>query len=106
MPHGEFDAATSTVKLTTQWSDKTLVQQVAGARWDGSDKIWHVPATWPAVVQLRGVFGDAFTLGQSLIDEVWKWRHERIDPVLELRTALEPIEDRSIELEVIRSWRT
>lgn len=90
MPHGEFDAATSTVKLTTQWSDKTLVQQVAGARWDGNDKTWHVPATWPAVVQLRGVFGDAFTLGQSLIDEVWHWRNTWVDDALRLRQQVEP----------------
>lgn len=106
MPHGEFDVTTNTVMLTTIWSDKDLVQQVAGARWDAEAKCWRVPATWPAVVQLRGVFKESFTLGQSLIDFVWKLRRERIDPVLELRTALEPIDDRSIELEVIRSWRT
>ena len=90
MPHGEFDAASGTVKLATQWSDKTLVQQVAGARWDGVEKVWHVPATWPAVVQLRGVFKETFTLGQSLIDEVWRWRKEWVDDALRLRQQTEP----------------
>lgn len=106
MPHGEYDATTSTFAIATQWSEKELIQQVAGARWDAEGKIWRVPATWPAVVQLRGVFKESFTLGQSLINFVWQLRRERIDVVLELRTALEPIDDHSIELEVIRSWRT
>jgi hypothetical protein len=106
VPHGEYDASTSTFAIATAWNEKDLVQQVAGARWDAENRTWRVPATWPAVVQLRGVFGPSLTLGQSLIDYVWKLRRERIDVVLELRTALEPIDDRSIELEVIRSWRT
>jgi hypothetical protein len=106
VPHGEYDASTLTFAIATQWNERELIQQVAGARWDSEAKVWRVPATWPAVVQLRGVFGPALTLGQSLIDYVWAMRRERIDVVLELRTALEPIDDRSIELEVIRSWRT
>lgn len=106
MPHGEYDASTSTFAIATTWNEKELITQVAGARWDAERKIWRTPATWTAAVQLRGVFGDAFTLGQSLIDYVWELRRTRIDPVLELRTSLEPIDDRSVELEVIRSWRT
>lgn len=106
MPHGEYSVSTSEFAIATQWNEKTLVQQIAGARWDAPTSSWRTPATWTAAVQLRGVFGDALTLGQSMIDFLWQLRHDRIDPVLELRTALEPIDDRSIELEVLRSWRT
>lgn len=106
MPHGEYDPTTSTFAVATQWNERELVQQVAGARWDSEAKLWRTPATWTAAVQLRGVFKEALTLGQSLIDYLWELRRERIDPVLELRTALEPIDDRSIELDVMRSWRT
>lgn len=90
MPHGEYDATTSTFAIATQWSEKELIQQVAGARWDPEGKIWRVPATWPAVVQLRGVFKESFTLGQSLIDEVWRWRNTWVDEALSLRQQIEP----------------
>jgi len=90
VPHGEFNAATNTVTVLTQWSEKDLIRQVAGSRWDANDKLWHVPATWPAVVQLRGVFGNALTLGQSLIDAVWSWRHAWVDDALRLRQQIDP----------------
>ena len=106
MPHGEYDPTTSTFAIATQWNERELIQQVAGARWDSEAKLWRTPATWVAAVQLRGVFGPALTLGQSLVDFLWELRRNYVDVVLELRTALEPVEDRSIELEVMRSWRT
>lgn len=90
MPHGEYDATTSTFAIATTWNEKDLVQQVAGARWDAEGKIWRVPATWNAAVQLRGVFGETFTLGQSLIDAVWRIRESWVDEALRLRTQLEP----------------
>lgn len=90
MPHGEYDASTSTFAIATAWNEKDLVQQVAGARWDSEHRTWRVPATWNAAVQLRGVFGPALTLGQSLIDEVWRIRESWVDPALALRQEIYP----------------
>lgn len=90
MPHGEYDASTSTFAIATAWNEKDLIQQVAGARWDAEGKIWRTPSTWTAAVQLRGVFGQALTLGQSLIDQVWRIRESWVDAAVRLRQQVEP----------------
>lgn len=91
MPHGEYDPTTSTFAVATQWNERELIQQVAGARWDSESKLWRTPATWTAAVQLRGVFGPALTLGQSLIDQLWHIRNTWVDSALALRSNVEPI---------------
>lgn len=91
MPHGEYDVTTNTFAIATQWNEKDLVQQVAGARWDAEGRTWRVPATWPAVVQLRGVFGPTLALGQSMIDVVWAWRNNWVDDAIAQRSNTEPI---------------
>ncbi len=48
------------------WSDKELIKQIPGARWDSNRKIWHVPKTWPAYVQLHGTFGDRCVIAKDL----------------------------------------
>lgn len=91
MPHGEYDPTTLTFAIATQWNERELIQQVAGARWDSESKLWRTPATWTAAVQLRGVFGPALTLGQSLIDELWRIREAWVDDALALRANVEPV---------------
>lgn len=91
MPHGEYDRTTNTFAIATTWNEKDLVQQVAGARWDAEDRTWRVPATWPAVVQLRGVFGNALTLGPNLVDVVWSWRNNWVDDAIAMRGNVDPI---------------
>lgn len=90
MPHGEYDSTTSTFAIATQWNEKEIIQQVAGARWDPETKVWRTSATWTAAVQLRGVFGDALTLGQSLITYLWQLREAWVDKALQLRQQIEP----------------
>lgn len=106
MPHAELDADVGLVRLQTTWNQKTLVQQVPGARWDATGKHWTVPLTWASLVALRGVFGDALTVDQPLSDWTWAEYRSRVQPALELRDALAPIDDGSPEIEMIKSWRT
>lgn len=90
MPHGEYDASTSTFAIATAWNEKELIQQVAGAKWDANYKTWRTPATWTAAVQLRGVFKESLTLGQTMIDYVWSIRESWVDAALALRQQIEP----------------
>ena len=104
MAHAELDADVGVVRLRTQWHQKELVRQIPGARWDAHGKVWTVPLTWASLVTARGVFGDVLTVDEPLQDWSWRHYHERIRPALELRDALEPVDDGSAELDVLRLW--
>lgn len=106
MTYAELDEVAGVVRLQTVWNQKTLTRQIPGARWDAQAKQWTVPATWASMIVARGVFGDQLTVGPSLTEWSWREYHERIRPTLELRQAMELIEDGSPEVEVIKSWRT
>jgi len=104
--HAELDADVGVVRLRTQWNQKQLVRQIPGARWDATGKVWTVPLTWASMVTARGVFGDALTVDDALRDWSWDYYNQHVQPALELRSRLEPIEDNSPELQVLRSWKT
>jgi SNF2 family DNA or RNA helicase len=53
--------------VACDWSDKELIKQVPGARWDASRKMWHVPMTWAAYVQLHGTFNGRMTVAPDLV---------------------------------------
>lgn len=84
---------------------KELVRQIPGARWDAQGKNWTVPLTYAALVTARGVFGEQLTVGDALSDWIWREYRERVQPALELRQALAPIDDGSPEYQLITSWR-
>jgi SNF2 family DNA or RNA helicase len=104
--HAELDADVGVVRLRTQWNQKDLVRQIPGARWDATGKVWTVPLTWASMVTARGVFGDALTVDEPMRAWSWDYYQRHVQPALELRTRLEPVEDGSPELGVIRSWTT
>lgn len=106
MTHAELDADVGVVRLQTTWNQKSLVRQIPGARWDAQGKHWTVPATWASMIVARGLFGEQLTVGPALTDWSWREYHERVQPALELRQAMELIDDGSPEIEVIKSWRT
>ena len=106
MAHAEYDAATGVITLQTVWNQKTLTKGIPGSRWDAQRKIWTLPASWASLVTARGVFKDDLTVGDKLAEWSWNYYNKHIAPVLEIRERLEPIEDDSPEMKVIRSWRT
>lgn len=104
MPHAQLDADVGVIRLQTLWNQKDLVRQIPGSRWDAEVKSWTLPLSWASVVAVRGVFGDALTVDQGLSDWSWETFRTRVQPALELREALAPVDDQSLDLATIRSW--
>lgn len=73
MPSAEVSG--DVIAVETRWTDKDLVKLIPGSRWDPDLKLWTLPLTWAACVQLRGVFRDNLTVGPEL--EAWSWREYR-----------------------------
>lgn len=86
MPHAELDG--DLVVVETRWTEKTQIEGVPGARWDPNRRSWTVPLTWGGCVTLRGVFGDALTVGEKLA----YWSHDevrdRVAPAVALRERI------------------
>lgn len=79
------------IDVTTQWTEKELVKQVPGARWDTCDRrVWCLPLSWASCVALRGVFGQKLEVEEKL--NAWAQREveTRIAPAMRLRTLTEP----------------
>lgn len=104
MAHAELDAPAEVIRLQTAWNQKSLIKQVPGARWDATGKCWTLPTSWASLVTLRGVFQHDLVVGDQLAS--WSWDHyrQRIQPALELRQSLVPLDDDSPERAVVRSW--
>jgi hypothetical protein len=102
MPIAELNDDGTRINVYTVYTEKELIKRVPGALYDGTQKIWHVPKTWPACLQLRGVFGTALIIG----DELRKWaaleRTTRVEPIIKLRDQLAPQSDELLEL--MQSW--
>lgn len=77
------------VEVGVTFREKEQVKQVPGARWDSKDRVWTVPMSWAACVQLRGVFGDRLQVGPKLESLAQQVFDERVRPAMELRTALD-----------------
>lgn len=105
MAYAELDADVGVIRLRTQWQQKDLVRQIPGARWDAHGKTWTLPTSWASLVTARGVFGDSLTSDQALSDWSWQLYRDRVQPALELRSLLEPVDDGSPELALLRSWQ-
>lgn len=61
---------------------------IPGAYWNSNQRLWRVPLTWAACLQLRGVFGADLQIDESVLP--WAWdQQRRYSAVLELRELLE-----------------
>lgn len=77
------------IGVKTVYNDRDRMVQVPGSRWDKANNLWKVPLTWAACLQLRGVFGADLILHDNLKQWAWNERQARIDPVTDLREALQ-----------------
>lgn len=84
MPHA--DVIDDRIFVQTQWNERDLVKLVPGARWHIERKLWHVPLSWAACLQLRGVFGERLTVGQELTNWAISEHRERVAPALAARS--------------------
>lgn len=106
MATADYDVATDSISVLTEWNQKSVIKQVPGARWDANQKLWRVPAAWASVVILRGLFGADLVVGERLKNWSWHVYDSRIGLATAARNTMELIDDGSPEAEVIKSWRT
>lgn len=89
----DLDLDRQRIVVHTEWSEKDLIKQVPGMRWDSREKYWHGSVSWGTCVVLRGVFQEKLTIGPKL----HKWatgEKEWIDLALSWREALDdPVQD-------------
>lgn len=85
------------IVVQTNFNERELIKLIPGSRYDGEGKFWHVPQTWVACLQLRGVFRESLVIGPELL--TWA-RNQRflVDTVIELRERTEPKERRDLRL--------
>ena len=90
MPHADIvSMESSKIVVQTHWNERELVKQIPGSGWDNDAKVWTVPLTWPACIQLRGIFGHQLTIGQLLQHWAYVERERRVDKALDLRNLTE-----------------
>jgi len=77
------------IGVLASYTDKERIVQVPGARWNREAKVWRVPLTWAACLQLRGLFGSELNVYTELGDWAWEEYTHRIAPAMEWREALE-----------------
>lgn len=86
MPKAERDGGV--IRLETRWNEKQLVQEIAGARWLGEQRVWTVPLSWAACLQLRAAFPDTLEVGPALAEWSWAEFRNRVEPATALRSRI------------------
>lgn len=89
MPFAEILAEKNAIVLQTKWTEKEQVRQIPGSSWNGRKSQWTVPLTWTACLQLRGIFGNALTVGENLAAWSWERFNKHIKPANAMRSALD-----------------
>lgn len=89
----------------TEWEDRELVKQVPGVRWDSGRKLWTVPATWAACLQLRAVFGQRLVISEALKPAAWALRQHAEENSRLASTITLADSDESDVARLVRSWR-
>lgn len=54
------------IAVASSWSEKDMIKQIPGSSWNNDEKVWTLPASWAACVQLRGIFGQDLKIGDDL----------------------------------------
>jgi SNF2 family DNA or RNA helicase len=73
--------------ITSGYHQREVVKRIPGVKWDRDREQWHVPLSWAACVQSRGVFGDQLEIGPELIAWAETEIATRIGPCIDLRDA-------------------
>jgi SNF2 family DNA or RNA helicase len=77
------------IAVATAYTDRDRMVQVPGATWHKATGRWHLPVTWAACLQLRGVFGTELEVGSQLAAWAWQQRNRHIAPALLARECLD-----------------
>lgn len=77
------DTTANLIWVETTPKELDFVRLAPGSSWN-RDRGWSVPLSWAACLALRGLFGEALSLEQSLIDWSWQEFNGRVKPCLML----------------------
>lgn len=77
------------IYIRSELSERELIKQVPGSRWDKEQSMWHVPLAWGSCIALRQIFGQFLTMGDDLREWAVQMRAYKIDPAMALRPAME-----------------
>lgn len=91
MPTAEVNALGDRVVVETRWSEKEVVKAIPGSRWDPDAKVWTVPLSWAACLQLRAGFGSQLEIGPRLTEWSWREFHLRVEPARHLRSLVDRV---------------
>lgn len=100
MPHMTSSQRPGRFDVTSDWIDRELIKTIPGAKWDAERKIWHIPQTWPACLQMRGTFGPRLTIS----DEVRTWANARKTEV-DAAVAWHLVIDPGVQVEGLYPWQ-
>ena len=76
------------IRVETQWIEKELIKSIPGSSWNTTEKIWTVPLTWAACLQLRGIFTTSLNIGPELNAWAWEESKKRVKPATILRSEI------------------
>lgn len=76
-----------TIVIETEYRDRELIRSVPGARYKADEKTWHVPLTWPAVVQLANTFGDRLDVDPELKEWAAEYHIGIVSPAWTIRQS-------------------
>lgn len=89
MPHAEVNEPGTAISVKSSYVERELVRMVPGANYSKNRAVgWEVPLTWATCQALRGIFGDKLQLGPRLHEWGYQQRLSRLEPAMQLRTAL------------------
>jgi len=74
--------------VQTIWSDKSQMQRIPGANWNGGERCWMTPLSWAACQQLRAEFGQRLQVGEKLAAWAWDEWTRRVEVTLRIRELL------------------
>lgn len=77
------------IAIETQFHERHLVQQIPGARFDRDAGYWTAPLSWATCILLRGIFREQLEIQPDLAAWSWQTYEARIEPALQLRSAME-----------------
>lgn len=77
------------ISVVAEVREKERIKQIPGARWHSDARVWYLPLSWAACLQLRGVFAADLQVGPELNAWAGHEKTTRVTPCLEMRSAQE-----------------
>lgn len=89
MARASVDRDLNRILVKASLSDKDRLSVIPGSAWHKATDTWRLPLTWPACLQLRGVFKGDLELDESLTAWAWEFRRDFLQPADVVREAME-----------------